>query len=56
MNQEQARKLIAQDIRHKEYMAAYNQRPEVKAARRERNKLRWAMIKAAREIMKEENL
>jgi len=43
-------------VRHQEYMAAYNKRPEVREKRKAYNKERWAKIKAAAQLAKEEGL
>lgn len=48
--------LLEQYRKHQEYMKAYNQRPEVKEKHREYNSKRWARIKQARELLKQEGI
>jgi len=42
--------------KHQKYMQAYNQRPEVRAKRREYNSRRWQALKAAAALVKQEKV
>jgi hypothetical protein len=46
----------SQYLRHKAYMAAYNLRDEVKEKRKAYNSKRWALMKEAAKLVKEEQL
>jgi hypothetical protein len=47
---------LEQYLKHKDYMAAYNKRPDVKAKRTLRNKERWQKMKQAYHIAKDSGL
>jgi hypothetical protein len=42
--------------KHRDYMKAYNRRPEVRAKHTAYNRKRWELIKKAQELLKTEQL
>lgn len=53
---EKEQALLESYRKHQAWMAAYNKRPDVKAARKIYNSNRWKAMKAVRDIAKDEGL